>query len=404
MNHIFYATNNEAKFSDASAYLGAINPELNIEQLPIEIPEVQSDDHDAILDSKIQFVRGFTNRPFIVDDASFYTKRYPNFPGAYAKYANRSLGIEGWSRLFDEGDKIRAVARIALCNFDDVHLFTGEIAGTLHFNKDQNIEKFSLNDHIRTEYGQVLGEALKDSQFLNHRRIALAELSKFLLTNDAEAMRNKDEIGKRWGGRAARWQEVIQSDDSYVNYESNYERVNKLIEHYAPLASGKALEIGCGTGEAGRLLKIANPQLDLLSTDISSGMLYEAKRQTASANLDIDYRQLDITSKDMPNDKFGIIISRGVVVSHLPKSNIYDFLESAANHISNDGYFIFDFIQDTTVGELEKPIDPKNSFKLEQLDELMSHFNMSRIDDSGNDGMRVRVACYRKFSNQRDEV
>ena len=185
MKHVYYATSNEAKFTDAKNFLSATNHGLTVEQLPIDIPEIQSDNHDDILKQKVEFVRKSTNLPFIVDDASFYTERYPTFPGAYAKYLNLSLGIEGWKRLFEEGDKIRAVARIALYDFGEIQYFDGEIEGTLHFDEEQNDHLFSLNDHIIVENGLVLADALADPIFLNHRRKALVALANSLSkTND----------------------------------------------------------------------------------------------------------------------------------------------------------------------------------------------------------------------------
>lgn len=400
MKHVYYATSNEAKFTDAKIFLSGLNPELTIEQLPIEIPEIQSDNHNDIIKQKVEFVRKSTAVPFIVDDASFYTERFPAFPGAYAKFINNSLGNEGWKRLFNEGEKIRAVARIALCNFGEVQYFDGEIIGSLSFNETPADKNFSLNDHIIVEDGRILRDALSDPTFLNHRRRALMELSNSVSAISNQSNDKKLEIGERWSSRAATWKDLIEDDMSYVNYEDNYERVNTLIKKYGPLAKGKALEIGCGTGEAGRILKTSNPALEILSTDIANGMLAEAQRQTAEAGLDIEYKQLDITGESFGDEKFGIVISRGVVVSHLPKSNIYDFLESAAHHTDTNGYLLFDFIQDTTVGEIEKPVDTKNAFTLQQMDDILSNFDMKRIDDAGNDSMRVRVVCYQHLNSK----
>lgn len=398
MKHLYYATSNEAKFTDAKNYLAIVDPRLTIEQFPIEIPEIQSGNHDDILRQKVEFVRESTSLPFIVDDASFYTERFPDFPGAYAKYLNGALGNEGWKRLFDQGDAIRAVARIALYNFGEVYYFEGEVQGSLRFDEQSDDTPFSLNDHILLKDGRILADALTNPAFLNHRRKALSALVESLSADDDRVSNKKIEIGQRWSSRAPGWKGIIGDEGSYVNYENNYERVNALIEQYAPLTHGKALEIGCGTGEAGRILKTANPDLDLLSTDIASGMLDEARKQTNEAGLAINYKQLDITSGDLGAEKFGIVFSRGVVISHLPKSTIFDFLESATSHIDTNGYLLFDFIQDTSVGEIEKPIDAKNEFTLQQMDELLSHFDMKRVNDVGTDTMRVRVVCYQHVS------
>jgi hypothetical protein len=37
MKHVYYATSNEAKFTDAKIFLSELNPELTIEQLAIEV-------------------------------------------------------------------------------------------------------------------------------------------------------------------------------------------------------------------------------------------------------------------------------------------------------------------------------------------------------------------------------
>lgn len=400
MNHLYYATGNESKFNEAKYFMEEAYPTINLDRLHINIPEIQSDNPEDILAHKVEFVRQQTNVPFVVDDASFYTERFPKFPGAYAKFINESLGHEGWRRLFDDGDSIRAVARLALYNFGDLATFEGSLEGVLDLSKQPGTdESFTLNKHFILPNGQTLEESLIDPGFYGHRRLALHDLGEYLIGVDDVSRVSKKAIGDRWSARASGWQQLIEDEDSYVNHEDNYERVNTLIRKYAPMVSGSALEVGCGTGEAGRILKSSNPSLNLLATDISSGMLDEARKQSEREGLEIEYKKVDITSDEFTKNSFNMVISRGVVVSHLPKSNIFDFLESAAVRTANNGYLLFDFIQDTTVGEIEKPIDSKNEFTLDQMDEIMSHFGMTRVDDAGNDKMRVRVACYQKLGN-----
>lgn len=401
MNHLYYATGNENKYNEAKVFIEGTYPKLHLDQLAVDIPEIQSNDPNEILEQKVAFVRQRTNAPFIVDDASFYTDRFPQFPGSYAKFTNETLGYEGWRRLFDDGDNIRAVARLALHNFGDITVFDGFVDGKLDLSSGPtNQSSFSLNEYFVLPDGRTLKEALEDSHFQNHRRSALGKLGGYLADTNNTSETSKSIIGARWSERAPGWQKMIEDKDSYVNYEDNYERANTLIQKYAPLVSGTALEVGCGTGEAGRILKSSNPDLRLLATDISEGMLEEARILSDSQGLDIEYRKLDITSDDFHENAFDIVISRGVVVSHLPKSNIFDFLESVASHTANGGYLLFDFIQNTSVGAIEKPVDSKNEFTVVQMDEIMSHFGMGRVDDAGNDRMRVRVVCYQKLDNR----
>lgn len=403
MKHLYYATGNENKFREAKAFMEDTRPSIIIDHFPVDIPEIQSVNPDTILDHKIDFVQQQTNAPFIVDDASFYTDRFPDFPGSYAKFINESLGYEGWRSLYHDGDSISAVARLALHNFGDVMKFDGSLDGEIDLSiPPATDEKFTLNKHFILPDGRTLEDSLADSGFRNHRRIALDKLGEYIVDTEDMSKASKETISNRWSERASGWQQLIDDEESYVNHEDNYERVNALIRKYGPLASGAALEIGCGTGEAGRILKSSNPNLRLLATDISEGMLSEAQSLSDNEGLGIEYRKVDVTGDELADESFDIVISRGVVVSHLPKSDIFDFLEKAAGHTAYGGHFLFDFIQDTSVGEIEKPVDAKNEFTLSQMDEIMNHFKMARADDEGDDKMRVRVVCYKKI--QEDKI
>lgn len=397
MRHIYFATGNEYKFTEATERLADGCPEVELSRMPIDIPEIQSTDPDSILAQKVEYVRSKTNLPFIVDDASFDTDRYPGFPGSYAKFVNSTIGREGLKRLFDDGDSIRAMARIALCYMDEVYHFQGEINGELHFDGElppstNNI----LSDIMFIASGVSLGSALQSPDFTSHRGIAFSKLGTWLHAQNEREMAQKDDIQKRWSQRSAGWRDMIEDTNSYVNFEDNYDRVNAMIQKYGPMARGKALEIGCGTGEAGRILKRSNPALDVLSTDIADGMLHEAQNQTRNEGLDIHYRKADVVTDDLGEATYNIVLSRGVILSHLPKNDIIDYLESVTRHTETDGYFLFDFIQSVQIGNVEKPVDSKNEFTLDQLDKILGEIGWIRIDDDGTDTMRVRVACYQK--------
>lgn len=398
MKYLYYATGNDDKFREARSFMREVYPDVTIEQMPIEIPEIQSSDPNEILNYKVQFVSKRVSVPFIVDDASFNTERYPGFPGTYAKFVNQTLSYEGWRRLFEDGDNIQAVTRLALYNFGDIVTFEGYLKGVLDLShRTSSTRSFTLSDHFILSNGKNLTLSLEDPGFLNHRRLALRNLGEYLAALQELSQSKKETIGDRWSARASGWQKLIKDKRSYVNYEDNYERVNSLICKYAPLVSGDALEVGCGTGEAGRILKSANPSLRILATDIAEGMLGEARQLAARAGLKIDYRKVDIIDSDFEDDSFGIVVSRGVVVSHLPKSDIFDFLKSMARCVTPGGYLLFDFIQNVAMGEIEKPVDTKNEFGIGQIDSLMKYCDMVRIDQSGDSNMRVRVVCYQKL-------
>jgi SAM-dependent methyltransferase len=327
MNHLYFATNEETRYQHAQNQLQHTAPHVLLDRLDVVIPEIQAGDPATVIQQKVDFVRGQTTKPFLVESTSSDTAPRPGHGD----------------------DKVKAIAQVALAYLDDVYRFGG-------------LDEFA--------------------QWLQDQ------------ANGIDSQRRT--ISQRWTSRSSGWKNMIEDPDSYVNFEQNYARVNAMIRRFGPQASGNALEIGCGTGEAGRILKESNPGLQLLSTDISPGMLAEAQKQTREAGLDISYQEADITKTDLGADRYGMILSRGVVISHLPRGSVYDFLESITRLSREGSYFLFDFMQSEKVGDVEKPVDSKNEFTLGQLDALLGELGWNRVDDDGDDTMRVRVACYQK--------
>lgn len=56
------------------------------------------------------------------------------------------------------------------------------------------------------------------------------------------------------------------------------------------------------------------------------------------------FRKADITVDDLGEGSYDMLLSRGVVVSHLPKIEVIDWLKSASRLTKPGGYFVFDFI------------------------------------------------------------
>lgn len=179
---LLFATGNSYKFSEVRSYLAETLPGLELNQLAIDIPEIQDSDIEKVIRAKLEYIAERNQDAFIVDDVSFMTERYKGFPGAYAKFINSTLGYEGWKKLFDEGDPIKAVSLIGLRYSDDFYIFSGELEGVLSFKKGSPENPHApLNDIILLpEVNSFLGEAPNADGFNNHRMRALDKLVKFL--------------------------------------------------------------------------------------------------------------------------------------------------------------------------------------------------------------------------------
>lgn len=181
MEKLQFATGNTLKFEETRAQLARSAKHITLEQLNVEIPELQSNDPLEILRGKVAHVQELTDEQFFVDDTSFDTERFPGFPGSYAKFTNQTLGREGMERLFEHGDGVRAIARIALFHEEKMRVFEAELRGTFQFDERVASSSNHLFDElICVESGETLGDALKNPGFMNHRRRATEKLGQWL--------------------------------------------------------------------------------------------------------------------------------------------------------------------------------------------------------------------------------
>ena len=140
-------TGSSKKIEEYNRYLGDEYSNISLLKLDIDTPEIQSTDSREIILSKVDAASKIVSGSFLVDDVSFYADRYPNFPGAYAKFTNNALGVDGWSRLFEEGDKISAVATLGFYRSGKVDFFNGKINGIISFDNKSPIDIASPIDN-----------------------------------------------------------------------------------------------------------------------------------------------------------------------------------------------------------------------------------------------------------------
>ncbi|KKT29853.1 MAG: hypothetical protein UW16_C0022G0013, partial [Microgenomates group bacterium GW2011_GWC1_44_10] len=102
MNKLIFATGNQAKLLDASKALSYLGIEIVGQKIDTE--EIQSLDQEEIVTKKAKKAFEMVKSPLFVDDTGFYLDSYPQFPGTLTKHVNKTLGIQGLSRLYEEGE------------------------------------------------------------------------------------------------------------------------------------------------------------------------------------------------------------------------------------------------------------------------------------------------------------
>jgi len=165
-------TNNPHKAEEIAGFFGGT---IEVEHVPLEIPEYRDDEIGPIAREKARYAHGILRRPLIVDDTGFAVRALSGFPGPYAAYVYRTLGNRGILRLLEGSDdrSARFVTVIAFADDHGIRLFEGRLDGTI--TTSPRGEKGFGYDPIFEIGGQTLAEMpLEMKNRLSHRSRALS--------------------------------------------------------------------------------------------------------------------------------------------------------------------------------------------------------------------------------------
>ncbi len=189
----------------------------------------------------------------------------------------------------------------------------------------------------------------------------------------------------RWNSRAEKWDENIKDEEHYANFEEGYKKFlileEDLLQKHGPFEVG--LDIGCGSGVTSVVLQKHTKALYIL--DLAENMLKVAKEKVPNAIA------LHSSATDIPldNNSVDVVISRGVIPSHLPRNTYIDFFKEAGRVIRKGGLFIFDFISNIeSVGFSN--LSPKITYTQEEIEMHLTMYGFKKISFDGESSDRVR--------------
>ena len=94
---VSFVTSNVHKFEEAKTVLTQYDIELI--QIPTPVLEIQSEDLREIVIYKVMEAVKVVDPPFIVEDTGLYISELNGFPGPYASYVYKSLGLTNILKL-----------------------------------------------------------------------------------------------------------------------------------------------------------------------------------------------------------------------------------------------------------------------------------------------------------------
>lgn len=163
--------------------------------------------------------------------------------------------------------------------------------------------------------------------------------------------------------------------DAFMNFTNTFnDFMNRVLLRY-PIDTETVLEIACGTGK--NLLYFSKSK-HLYGLDISPEMLKSAK---------LNVPQAKFLLRDMTNfqigHKFQLILCMFDSINHLKDySQWLSTFQSVYDHLSKDGYFIFDI---NTTYALNLPITKRTMFRQHNSDYLVMQYYNSGVDQASWD-------------------
>ncbi|MFA6100153.1 MAG: class I SAM-dependent methyltransferase [Patescibacteria group bacterium] len=209
------------------------------------------------------------------------------------------------------------------------------------------------------------------------------------LVVDNEQLKSQQQ---RWNERSRQWDSEIQRPDHYANFEDGYKRFVDLEEKvFGALSKQESgIDIGCGTAAATGPLAKHVQKLYLL--DIAEQMLQEAQKKYPGAVL------LHSGASDIPlgDESVHLAISRGIVVSHMPKELIPRFFSELSRIVKPNGVIIFDFLSNDGSASFTN-LSEKISFTQAEIIQNLQNVGFEKIEFDGDPSLRVvRVVANKK--------
>lgn len=193
-----------------------------------------------------------------------------------------------------------------------------------------------------------------------------------------------EEQRQRWNARSDDWDSHISDPGHYANFESGY---NKFLEfeeaHLSELVNHESgIDLGCGTGVTSVILAKKVKQVYLL--DLAEKMLKQAKGKIPNAIV----LHASVTDVPLADDTVDVAISRGIVLSHLPKELVGGFFDELARIVRSKGMIIFDFLSNPESVSFTN-VSPKIPFTKEQISSELGKRGFEEFIFDGEDSNRV---------------
>jgi SAM-dependent methyltransferase len=140
-------------------------------------------------------------------------------------------------------------------------------------------------------------------------------------------------------GRHAELYDLFYADKPYRE-EADF--VHRCLERHGQGSVRRLLELACGTGNHAFLLEKLG--YEVIATDYSNDMLACARRKAKERESEMDFRQQDMRTLDVPERPFDAVICLFDAIGYVGTNEaLMEVLRGVHRHLRPDGLFVFEF-------------------------------------------------------------
>lgn len=185
MQEIYFVTGNPMKYEEVRNWLNELNPSIELKQVDIDLPEIQSLNIEEVALEKAKCAWLLLKKPILIDDGGIYIDKYNDFPGTLSKFVYQGIGLEGlWLLAKDNPKSHFRNCLVYIDNENAYHIFNGVSEGKMiEPNKDIPESKmpftyvFIPNGSDKT-FSQI--ESKEEQKQFHHRYKSVNLFSKWL--------------------------------------------------------------------------------------------------------------------------------------------------------------------------------------------------------------------------------
>ena len=179
MQRIRFLSSNPNKIAEATSILKATD--IAVVPVDMKIEEIQTPDETALVRDKCLKAAHRIGRPLFVEHTGLYLALLNKFPGGLTQVFWDTLQADKVAQLFGVGDQpVVAKTTIAYCDGRKIHLFTGEIEGTIA-SEPRGDRTFQWDCvFIPKGFDKTFAELGEKKNDISMRRIALDKFAGFL--------------------------------------------------------------------------------------------------------------------------------------------------------------------------------------------------------------------------------